>query len=89
VVSLVHYLWKSFTKVVWCCPISPCQLSVAVVVAIAVVVALAVTFAVTFAVTVAVAITSCANSVVQYISILMCLSCTSSMVTQLSTLARV
>jgi hypothetical protein len=80
VVSLVRYLWKSCTKVVWCCPVASCQLSVAVAVAVAVAVTVAV----------AVAVTSCASSsVVRYLALVMRLSCASSVVTQLSTLARV
>jgi hypothetical protein len=26
VISLVHYLWRIFAKVVWCCLVSLCQL---------------------------------------------------------------
>jgi hypothetical protein len=44
---------------------------------------------VTVVVAVVVEITSCASSVVRYLSLLMCLSCVGFVVTQLSTLARV
>jgi hypothetical protein len=87
VISLVRYLWKSCTKVVWCCPVFSSSAAIAFVVVVAV--ALVGAVAVQLQLQLQLPVTSCASSVVHYLALVMRLSCASSVVTQLSTLARV